>query len=106
LGKGTGITSSETTKTHYVGGARGYSVLVKLTDNGGAAGSVSLRAGLSKDDMIIDAGTVAAMAFTTGVQRILYNISAVAYGIVDVDIIMAGGDLDYEVFITVIEGES
>lgn len=100
-----GVTASEQTEAYPVGGARGYSVLIKLTDNGSTAGNVSLRYGLSENDLVLDPSTTTAMSFTANEQSILLNVNLPHYKYFDVDFEVTAGNLDYEVYVTVIEGD-
>jgi len=106
LDEGLAVTTDFNTDNLEVGGARGYSVLVKLTDNGSAAGTVSLRAGLSEDDFITMANTTTTMVYTTGECKILFNVTDPHYKYMDVIVAISAGDLDYTVDVTIIEGET
>lgn len=104
FGSALSVTADTNTKAVNVGGARMYSVLIKLTDNGSAAGTVSVRAGLTPADMVIMSNTTATMSFTTGVQVILINVADPGYKFIDVAFVLSAGDIDYETFITIIDG--
>jgi hypothetical protein len=105
IGFQTGVTTNTNSNNIEVGGSRGYSVLVKLTDNGSATGSVSLRAGLTENDFVIIPASTTAMSFTANEQKIIFNVTDPHYKFMDVAFVVNTGDLDYTASVTIIEGD-
>jgi len=101
---GTTVTSTEQSAAADVGGARGYSVQIELTDNGSAAGTISLQASVDNSTFVDIVGTATTMAFTSSAMSIIYDVQFPGYGYVRVNTTVTAGDLDITAKITIVEG--
>jgi hypothetical protein len=101
-----GVTASENSNAVDIGGARGFSILVTLADNGSGAGSVALEGSLDGTNFVELAGTSTTISFLASAQKILFTVTDPMYKYVRIALTVSAGDMDIDGEVTIIEGAS